>query len=68
MPCLTVLLMLLGLVAGCSTGGQGAPAGARVPHGSSASGVAAAPEIRVAVLAAGLEHMWNIGFLPTGQH
>jgi glucose/arabinose dehydrogenase len=62
---LPVLLVLFGLVVACAIGGQGAPVGAGVPHGSSA--VPAAPQIRVDVLAAGLEHVWDIGFLPGGS-
>ena len=65
MPRLPVLLLLFGLVIGCSIDGRGSPIGAGVPHGS--SGVAAAPQIRVDVLAAGLEHVWDIGFLPGGS-
>jgi glucose/arabinose dehydrogenase len=64
---LPVLLVLLGLVAGCSIGGQGAVVGTGVPHGRPTSGALAAPEIRVDVLAAGLEHVWDIGFLPGGS-
>jgi glucose/arabinose dehydrogenase len=65
------LLTLLGLVAGCSLGGQSSPIGAGVPTqvtGSSPSPQrsATAPEIRVDVVAQGLEHVWDIGFLPTG--
>ncbi|MBV8995410.1 MAG: hypothetical protein JO287_17320 [Pseudonocardiales bacterium] len=65
MPRLPVLLMLFGLVIGCSIDGQGPPVGAGVPHGS--SGAAAAPQIRVDVLAAESEHVWDIGFLPGGS-
>jgi glucose/arabinose dehydrogenase len=64
-----VLLVLLGLVVGCSGGGQGAPISAGVPTGSSTGPPRgpAAPAIRVDVVAAGLEHVWDIGFLPGGS-
>ncbi len=75
-----VLLVLLGLVSGCSIGGQGAPVGAGIPtQGPVTDGspgpsrdpapprAPAAPEIRVDVVAAGLEHVWDIGFLPGGS-
>jgi aldose sugar dehydrogenase len=62
---LPVLLVLFGLIAGCS---QGATVGAGVPTGGPAgpSRTPAAPDIRVGVVAAGLEHAWDIGFLPGG--
>src|SRR3954454_12176567 len=62
---LPVLLVLFGLIAGCS---QGATIGAGVPTGGPAgpSRTPAAPDIRVGVVAAGLEHVWDIGFLPGG--
>jgi aldose sugar dehydrogenase len=65
---LPVLLLLFGLVIGCSIDGRGAPIGAGVPAGGSAgpSRPPAAPQIRVDVVAAGLEHVWDIGFLPSG--
>lgn len=71
MPRLPVLLVLLGLVVGCSIGGQGTPIGAGVPTQIPGSSPApqrspAVPGIRVDVVAAGLEHAWDIGFLPTG--
>jgi glucose/arabinose dehydrogenase len=63
------LLMLLGLVVGCSIGGQGTPIGTGIPTGSPAGSphAPAAPEIRVDVVAARLEHVWDIGFLPGGS-
>jgi aldose sugar dehydrogenase len=71
---LPVLLVLLGFAVGCSTGGHGAPIGAGIPAegpvtGSSAGAPQppAAPAIRVDVVAAGLEHVWDIGFLPGGS-
>jgi aldose sugar dehydrogenase len=63
---LPVLLVLFGLIAGCTSGGQGAPIGAGVPAGALPSRTPAAPDIRVGVVAAGLEHAWDIGFLPGG--
>jgi glucose/arabinose dehydrogenase len=59
-----VLLALFALVISCASA-PSAPVGAGVPHGSSS--VAAAPDIRVDVVAAGLEHVWDIGFLPNGS-
>ncbi len=74
MPRLLVLLVLLGLVVGCSTGGQGTPIGIGVPTQSPVTGSPAGPprppatpELRVDVVAAGLEHVWDIGFLPSGS-
>lgn len=68
---LPVLLVLLGLVVGCS---QGAPIGPGVPTQGPVTGSPAGPpnpparpEIRVDVVAAGLEHGWDIGFLPGGS-
>ncbi|MDQ3762124.1 MAG: PQQ-dependent sugar dehydrogenase [Actinomycetota bacterium] len=70
---LPVLLALLGLVIGCSTGGQGAPIGDGIPTQGPVTGSPAQPprspagsEIQVDVVAAGLEHVWDIGFLPGG--
>lgn len=51
---LALLLVALALLIGCSIDGRGA---AFIPAG---------PEIRVDVVAAGLEHVWDIGFLPGG--
>ncbi|MGH3933425.1 MAG: PQQ-dependent sugar dehydrogenase [Pseudonocardiaceae bacterium] len=72
MPRLPVLLVLLGLTVGCSTG-QGIPIGTGIPTeggpstGSSAAPVSpGAPKISVDVMAEGLEHVWDIGFLPGG--
>ncbi|MGH3753400.1 MAG: PQQ-dependent sugar dehydrogenase [Pseudonocardiaceae bacterium] len=69
MPRSLVLLVLLGLVSGCSIGGQGAPVGPGIPPADSStapSRAPAAPEILVDVVASGLEHVWDIGFLPGG--
>ncbi len=70
MPRLPILLVLLGLVVGCS---QGTPIGPGVPAQGPVTGSPAGPpspparpEIRVDVVAAGLEHGWDIGFLPGG--
>ena len=72
MPRLPVLLVLLGVVVGCSS--QSTPISPGIPTQSpAADGSAAppatpsAPEIRVDVVAAGLEHVWDIGFLPGGS-
>ncbi|MGH3812331.1 MAG: PQQ-dependent sugar dehydrogenase [Pseudonocardiaceae bacterium] len=71
MPRLPVLLVLLGLAVGCS---QGTPVSPGIPTQGPATGSPAAPpgtptapEIRVDVVAAGLEHGWDIGFLPGGS-
>lgn len=65
---LAALLLVFGLVFGCSLGDRGSPIGADIPAsgpvGSSRGTVT--PEIRVDVVAAGLEHVWDIGFLPGG--
>ena len=68
---LPVLLVLLGLVVGCS---QGVPIGPGIPTQGPVTDSSAepplppgAPEIRVDVVAAGLEHGWDIGFLPGGS-
>lgn len=70
---LPVFLVLLGFVVGCSTG-QGAPIGGGVPAQGPVTGSSprpprppAAPAIRVDVVAAGLDHVWDIGFLPGGS-
>jgi aldose sugar dehydrogenase len=70
MPRLPVLLVLLGLAVGCS---QGTPISPGVPTRGPATdssagspGPPATPEIRVGEVAAGLEHVWDIGFLPGG--
>jgi aldose sugar dehydrogenase len=62
---LPVLLVLFGLVAGCSIGGQTDPIRAGIPT-AGPSGAPSAPQIRVDAVAAGLEHVWDIGFLPGG--
>jgi glucose/arabinose dehydrogenase len=66
---LPVVLVLLTLVAGCSIGGQGAPIGAGVPTqvtGNPPDPSRPPADVRVDVVAQGLEHVWDIGFLPTG--
>jgi aldose sugar dehydrogenase len=72
MPRLPVLLVLLGVVVGCSS--QNTPISPRIPTQSPVTGDSAvppstpsAPEIRVDVVAAGLEYVWDIGFLPDGS-
>ncbi|MDQ4092269.1 MAG: PQQ-dependent sugar dehydrogenase [Actinomycetota bacterium] len=72
MPRLPVLLILLGVVVGCSSQGNpispGIPTQSPVTGGSAVPpGTSSAPEIRVDVVAAGLEHVWDIGFLPGGS-
>ncbi|HSL07894.1 MAG TPA: PQQ-dependent sugar dehydrogenase [Pseudonocardiaceae bacterium] len=71
MPRVPALLVLLGLVVGCS---QGTPISPGLPSqdpitGSSTEppGPPGAPTIRVDVVAEGLEHGWDIGFLPGGS-
>ncbi len=67
-----VLALVLLLVAGCSAGG-GAPIGTGVPAPPATPGIAstapapAIPQIRVEEVATGLEHPWDIGFLPDGR-
>ncbi len=70
LPVLLVLLGLVGLAVGCS---QGTPISPGIPTQGPATdspaeppGPPAAPEIRVDEVAAGLEHVWDIGFLPGG--
>ncbi len=65
------LVLLVGIALGCS---QGTPISPVIPiqdpdTGSLAGppGSPAIPEIRVDVVAAGLEHGWDIGFLPNGS-
>ncbi|HEX2301702.1 MAG TPA: PQQ-dependent sugar dehydrogenase [Pseudonocardiaceae bacterium] len=63
------LIVLLAVVAGCSGGRDGAPIGTGVP-GPPTGGTAApsvSPPVRVDVVAAGLEHAWDIGVLPDGS-
>ncbi|MDQ3154369.1 MAG: PQQ-dependent sugar dehydrogenase [Actinomycetota bacterium] len=66
-----VLLVLSALVAGgCSPGGGGSAVGEGVPGAESRTGSntpAAEPDVRVEVVAGGLEHVWDIGFLPDGR-
>lgn len=68
---LPLLLVLLGFLVGCSIGGQGTPISAGVPAQITGNSPIpqqspAAPAIRVDVVTAGLEHVWDIGFLPDG--
>ena len=67
MPALTLLLALA--AAGCTRGepssGTGVPS-ADAPRGG-ASTTAPEPDVRVEVIASGLEHVWDIGFLPDGR-
>jgi aldose sugar dehydrogenase len=62
------LVMPLVLATGCSLGGQGTPISTGVPAPPSTGSGApdGAPAIRVDVVASGLEHVWDIGFLPGG--
>ncbi|MDQ4011521.1 MAG: PQQ-dependent sugar dehydrogenase [Actinomycetota bacterium] len=69
---LPVLLVLLGVVVGCSS--QSTPIDPGIPPQRPGTGGSAAPpgtpsasEIRVDVVALGLEHVWDIGFLPGGS-
>ncbi len=66
MPALTLLLALA--AAGCTRGepssGTGVPS-ADAPRGG-ASTTAPEPDVRVDVIASGLEHVWDIDFLPDG--
>src|ERR687893_2271336 len=71
MPRVPTLLVLLGLVVGCS---QGTPISPGIPSQDPATGSSAgppgppgAPTVGVDVVAAGLEHGWDIGFLPGGS-
>lgn len=68
-----VLVTILLLVAACSPGG-GSPIGTGIPAPPATPGIATtppapdkAPEIRVQEVASGLEHVWDIGFLPDGS-
>jgi glucose/arabinose dehydrogenase len=63
------LLILLVVAAGCS--GEGAPVGTGVPTppsppAGSSTTPPGAPAIQVGVVASGLEHAWDVGFLPGG--
>ena len=67
MPTLT---LLLALTAGGCAGGEpsiGTELPAPPAPGAGPSVTAAAPEVRVEVVASGLEHVWDIGFLPDGR-
>lgn len=70
----SVPALVLVLVAGCSGGGPESPIGTGVPtpppptaDASPQPRVPAAPEILVEDVAGGLEHPWDIGFLPDGS-
>ena len=67
MPTLTLLFALT--TSGCAGGepsiGTELPA-PPVP-GAEPSATAAEPDVRVEVVASGLEHVWDIGFLPDGR-
>lgn len=72
MPGLLVLLVLVGVVVSCTS--QNTPISAGIPTPSPATsgaaappGASSAPEIRVDVVASGLQHVWDIGFLPDGS-
>jgi glucose/arabinose dehydrogenase len=69
MPRRLALLVLLGLLTACTAGAEGGSIGAGVPaaRGAASATAAPAPQIRVDVVAAGFEHVWDIGFLPTGE-
>ncbi|MPZ64408.1 MAG: hypothetical protein GEU83_02380 [Pseudonocardiaceae bacterium] len=70
----SVIALVLLLVTGCSAGGPEAPVGTAVPapppppnDASPAPMSPPAPQIRVQQVATGLEHPWDIGFLPDGS-
>ncbi|MGQ0774467.1 MAG: PQQ-dependent sugar dehydrogenase [Pseudonocardiales bacterium] len=58
-----LLVAFLVFVAGCSVGDPEPPRGAGVP----VTGGAGVPVVQVDVLTSGLEHVWDIGFLPEGS-
>ncbi|MGH3931854.1 MAG: PQQ-dependent sugar dehydrogenase [Pseudonocardiaceae bacterium] len=60
---LTLLVAVLVFTAGCSTGAPEPPLGTGVP----VTGNARVPAVQVEVLASGLEHIWDIGWLPDGS-
>ncbi len=65
----TALTLLLALAAGGCTGGKpSVGAGVPTPPAPLAgpSAPAAEPDVRVEVVASGLEHVWDIGLLPDG--
>ena len=67
MPTLTLLFALT--TSGC-TGGEpsiGAELPAPPAPGAEPSATAVEPDVRVEVVASGLEHVWDIGFLPDGR-
>ncbi|MDQ3887263.1 MAG: PQQ-dependent sugar dehydrogenase, partial [Actinomycetota bacterium] len=66
MPALTLLLALT--AAGCTGSEPSAGTGVPTPSGPhvGSSIPAVGPEVRVEVVASGLEHVWDIGFLPDG--
>jgi len=69
-PVLLAVLLTV-LLGGCSTGGQSAPIGTDPPTGvppiPGAPPTPGEPAIGVEVVAAGLQHVWDIGFLPDGS-
>jgi glucose/arabinose dehydrogenase len=66
MPALALLLALAG--GGCTGGESSVGAGVPTPPAplAGSSTPAAEPGVRVEVVAGGLEHVWDIGFLPDG--
>lgn len=63
-----VVVLLLVVAAGCSTGGDEAPIGTGVPDPAAGSTAPAVrTPVRVDVVAAGLEHVWDVGVLPDGS-
>lgn len=58
-----------GSVGGAPSSGSGRPgtSSAPPPTGAGSAPLAAAPALRVEVVARGLEHPWGIGFLPDGS-
>ncbi|MFN2495220.1 MAG: sorbosone dehydrogenase family protein [Pseudonocardiaceae bacterium] len=69
MPRLTVLLAVLLAAAGCSLGGEEVPISTGLPVAPPSGSTAplAVPGIQVEAVAEGLEHVWDIGFLPDGS-
>lgn len=65
---LVLLVVLLALTTGCA-GDGGAPIGTGLPApaGGGPGVPPGAPELQVDTVATGLEHVWDIGFLPGGS-
>lgn len=68
----SVLALVLLIVAGCSAGGAEAPIDTGVPApppptGDPSPKPPTAADVRVEAVATGLEHPWDIGFLPGGS-